>query len=271
MRNLKKFLALVMVVAMAVSFVVPAFAKSIDEYSDAAAAADALASKGELKEVYADAVQLMIDLSVMKGDGDTDNLRLGDGLSRAEFMVMLYKATSGGVAIENKEPSYSLMPAVFADTAGHWSKAYVNWAGTTGISAGYPGEEKNFKPDQPITFAEALLLCLKAIGFKTQNETGFVFDSQKIKSLAYEVGMLGHLYETDGGAIDRATACLLFDYTIFSEQIRYTYIGQRYMTGDDTVMAGAQKNPSWTLAEYAFHLVSGDFTIITDGVTFGLP
>ncbi|MDR0293047.1 MAG: hypothetical protein LBH95_02710 [Oscillospiraceae bacterium] len=36
-------------------------------------------------------------------------------------------------------------------------------------------------------------------------------------------------------------------------------------------MAGAQKNPSWTLAEYAFHLVSGDFTIITDGVTFGLP
>jgi hypothetical protein len=87
-----------------------------------------------------------------------------------------------------------------------------------------------------------------------------------ILSIATAVGMVGDLYWTEGGLIDRATACLLLNYTIVAEQVRYSVVtGERYRTGDSNVGGISGGNPSWTLLRTAFQLNVRTLTVISDG------
>ncbi|MCL2003198.1 MAG: hypothetical protein FWG72_04235 [Oscillospiraceae bacterium] len=275
MRNLKKLLALAVVLALSVSFVLPAMAfKTIDDFADAAAAKDVLADKGggALTVPYSNAVQFMIDLNVIEGadplgDGNLV-LALDKSLTRAEFAVMLYKALNGGSSIEESGQHFMAMtPGLFNDTAGTWYNGYANAFGTLGISAGVSGDPDNplFGGNQTITFNEALLLCMKAIGLNTDLEPNFSFDTMSILGIATQLGMVGDLYWMDGGLIDRATAALLLDYTIKARSVIYNITGAG-MGGYARARGAGAGDPNdsrWITTK--FGLVTETLTVLSDG------
>ena len=268
MTKLKRLLAIVMILALSVSFVLPAFAKTIDDFADADKANGALEGKGKLEDTYADAVQLMIDLQVMVGNAD-GSLNLGGTLTRAEFTVMLYKVLNGGSAIEVSGQNFALMPAHFTDITGEWYFAYANWVGVTGISAGV-GDGK-FEGWREINYDEALTLCMKSIGLDTTvggKETGWKYESAVVQSFAWQLGMLGDLYPMANGIhIDRAAACLLFEYTVKAPWIGYSPVtGVRYRrNGDADQSAGLAQIDDYNLLEKKFGYSKIKARIIADG------
>jgi hypothetical protein len=289
MRNLKKLLALTLVLALSLSLALPATAaKQIADFSDAAAARQVLdAKQAEMNgsNVYERAVQFMIDLNLMEGskEGESLNLNLGSDLTRAEFSVMLYKAYHGGRNIQTAGPNFVQMDSVAGDTVGHWAKAYANWAIVTGISAGI-GIDANgkvrFGPDRKISFDEALLLCMKAIGLDTDVEEtrGFVYPAG-VQAIAWQIEsstngrpMLGSLFATADGLIDRAATALLFEYTIRQWMIGYAPItGERFLydnTGANIMGLGTIQER--TLLRESFGLAENVFTVLTDGDWFGM-
>jgi hypothetical protein len=287
MRNLKKLLALTVVLALTMGLMVPAFAaKTVADFADSAnakAVLDAKAAAVGGKTVYEDAVNFMIDLNVIEGQsvaGSTNrNLALGSTLTRAEFAVMLYKAFSGGSSIEASGANYIQMESLAPDTAGHWAKGYANWMLSTGISAGIGGG--NFGPELTITFNEALLLCMKAIGLDTKIEEtrGFTYPGG-VQALAWAIEnaprnrpMLGDLFAIEAGLIDRAGAALLFNYTVRQFMVGYTPItGERFLYDgrSNSILGGTNTVAYRTLLSEKFGLDENTFTVLSDGEWFGI-
>jgi hypothetical protein len=239
MRNLKKLLALVVVLALSVSFVLPAMAKSITDFPDGADGLEFLKTKGNanVQSQYIDAIQLLIDLDVVAGSSNPDGpntLNLDKPLSRAEFAALLYKSMNGGVGIEENPqfPRYANM-VYFSDPAlvlgAAYPTAYVNWFTEQGITAGYP--DGTFRPNANITYLEAVLFCLKAIGLQTDllvPAFNFSADTIRIQRFADWADILGVTFPMGGadtGLIDRATAFLLLSYVMESEMIEHIVPG----------------------------------------------
>lgn len=273
MRNLKKLLAILLAATMLFSFGSLASAAAIKDAPDAAAAADVLAKYGtDLEKTYTNAVQLMVDLGVVVGD-DKGNLNLGKIYNRAEFAAMLYKSMNGGSSIA---ASYTMQTPYFKDVPStHWAVGYANWGGTTGLFAGYG--DGLFGPNDQITFEQGLLVTMKALGLNTKTEglDGLAWGGPAealVRNLAFNLGILGSLVSLDGKYINRAEACLLNEYFIRAEQIRYSVItGERYRTGDEDNAIGVWgQNDSSKLINTKFGLVEGAFTVISDGAFFAL-
>jgi hypothetical protein len=240
-----RLLALALALVLTMAGILSATAKSIDDFADASNARAVLAEKRAAtggSDVYEEAVQFMVDLNVMEGSAvagtNLRNLNLGSTLTRAEFAVMLYKMYNGGEPIEIGGSDFVNMGSVASDTANHWARPYANWIFTTGISAGVGigGDGKPlFAPNRSISFNEALLLCLKAIGIDTDIETyqGFTYPAG-VPDVALQIElatgnpMITNLFQTSEGLIDRATTALLFEYTIRQNMIDYTPTGERY-------------------------------------------
>ncbi|MCL2030340.1 MAG: hypothetical protein FWG93_02215, partial [Oscillospiraceae bacterium] len=268
MRNLKKLLALMLATAMVLSVGSFASANTIEDAPDAAKSATLLAQYGDLEDVYANAVQFMLDLGVVKGDGSTGELHLDAQYTRIQFAAMLYISMNGGASISTV---YSQMQPYFADIgSGHWGYGYANWAGVTGLFAG-TGENK-LAPDSLITIEEGLLVVMKALGLRTDLEglDALSWDGTAqrfVISLAHELGLFGNLLTLDtAGVLNRAEACLLNNYFISAQQIRYAIItGERYRTGQDNVFGLGGTNDPWSLLINKFGFAEAEFVLYADG------
>ncbi|MCL2004372.1 MAG: hypothetical protein FWG72_10315 [Oscillospiraceae bacterium] len=274
MRNLKKLLALAVVLALSVSFVLPAFAKTIDDFADADAAKEVLAEKGGLSGSYTRAVQLMIDLNVIEGadplgDGNLV-LALDKDLTRAEFSVMLYKALNGGSSIQESGRNFMMAPSVFADVPEDaWYKGYANAFAVLNISAGI-GPDANGNPqfggNNRITFDQALLLCMKAIGLNTDLESGFDWDFMAVLGVGYQLDMIGNLTWGTDYSIDRATAALLLQYTIEANWIGYnTFNGVRYRRDGSTIPGTTTTSDNYRLLNNVFGYTTKTLLVAADG------
>ncbi|MCL1807502.1 MAG: S-layer homology domain-containing protein [Oscillospiraceae bacterium] len=279
MRSAKKLLALVLTLTMALSFVLPAMAsRTIDDFDDATTAKAVLDAKSP-KDVYAEAVQNALDLKILTGsnvigsDGKVTatNLNLGSPLTRAEFAVMLYKAVNGGISINEGHPQMNTASAVsyYSDGKNHWAKGYMNWFATRGISAGIGDDEDGipqFAPDRPISFQEALLFSMRAIGIQPGREESFKYNLMSIVGIADELGMFEDLYwmddvnaDTGEYRIDRATACLLLWYTVQAPKVEYR-----------TNQSWRETDASKSLLITAYNYTKFDRTVISDGNWFAL-
>lgn len=91
------------------------------------------------------------------GDGEAD-YALDAAITRAELLTVLVRARGGTDAVQ----AYGGDPA-FADTAGHWSTAWVAvGAGLSQEPLGYP--DGTFHPDRAVTAAEAVAFVMKFLG-----------------------------------------------------------------------------------------------------------
>ncbi len=145
MKSFKKitslFVALTMIAAMLTNI---AFAEGV-AFSDVAQ-----------DDVHYQAIYNLVNRGVLNGYED-GTFKPDNTITRAEFAKVIMVSELGDSNI-----SASLV-ANFSDTNGHWANKYIAAAVNAGIINGYP--EGTFKPDNTVTYAEAVKMVVCALGY----------------------------------------------------------------------------------------------------------
>ena len=143
MRNLKKFLALVLAMLM-----VSACAVSVSAFDD---------QKSVDASVNALGINTLANLNVLVGDGNGD-FRPNDTLRRDEAAVVFSKLLAGkeGMKVEWTKGTSCL----FDDVEAQWSFTAINFAYTKGVMTGIG--DNLFNPEGTLTIEEALTATVKA-------------------------------------------------------------------------------------------------------------
>ena len=156
MKGSKKVLAGIMTAVMSVSsFGIQAFA-----------------SRGVPVDVegtrYEEPIQILQALDIMNGDGD-GKFRPDDTIKRSEVTKMAVLAMGLGDAAESAKGT-SQFPDVPTD---HWANGYINVATAQNLVVGY--DTGYFLPDKEITYAEAMTIFVRAMGYEVyaQSKGGF--------------------------------------------------------------------------------------------------
>ena len=97
-------------------------------------------------------------LNIMVGDEDGD-MRLQDKVTRAEFIKLASEISSYRKSIPTEQKTSPFSDVTFK----HWAAAYVKAGVENGIVSGYP--DSTFKPENNVTYAEALTMLLKILGY----------------------------------------------------------------------------------------------------------
>jgi len=142
MRNLKKVLALVIAFSMMLSVV--AFAG----YPDVPADAD-----------YADAVELLSALDIIKGD-DLGKFNPDNTITRAEAAAVVCRA----LGLENSAAGAKGITAFTDVAADHWATGYINLATQNGVINGHG--DGTFGPEDPVTYEQMVKMLVCALGFE---------------------------------------------------------------------------------------------------------
>lgn len=142
------------------------FVASLLAMSAVAASASAFAAVSADVEGtrYADSIQILSALDIMTGDGD-GNYRPNDTIIRSEVTKMIIHA----LGLEDAAASakgLSKFPDVPTD---HWANGYINIATSQGIVVG--DDEGNFRPNDKITYAEAMTIIVRALGYEKPAES----------------------------------------------------------------------------------------------------
>ena len=158
MRNLKKFLALVLAMMMTLSLMVTVNASSFKDDDD-------------INPVYGEAIDVLTELGVVKGYGEDDPNEgkfLPKGLiTRAEVAAILYRIVTGDVNDANVH--LYKYDSEFTDVnSDNWFAPYVNFCANNELVKGR-GNGK-FDPKANINGYEALVMILRAIGYNNPSE-----------------------------------------------------------------------------------------------------
>ena len=101
-------------------------------------------------------LQVLSALGVMNGD-ENGELHLSANITRAQFAKM-------AAALSNMKISDGVNAVPFDDVpAAHWAASYVAAAAAAGWLNGYP--DGSFRPEQPVTQAEAVTVFEKLLGY----------------------------------------------------------------------------------------------------------
>ena len=190
MKNFRKVLALVLVVATIFSFTAMASAAG---YKDAA----------DVSSTYAQAVDVLSAVGVLNGYEDGSFKPTSD-ISREEMAKMIAVLANAG---DDVSKLYATA-CTFADVAkDRWSASYVAYCAKTGIVAGRSAT--TFDPYGKVTGLETAKMLLVVLGFSAE-EQGYVGADWKINVLrdAKNVGLLNGFeagYDVDA-AITRQEA-----------------------------------------------------------------
>lgn len=117
---------------------------------------------------YEEPIQILQALDIMNGDGD-GKFRPDDTIKRSEVTKMAVLAMGLGDAAESAK-GVSNYPDVPVD---HWANGYINVATAQNLVVGYDTGE--FLPDKEITYAEAMTIFVRAMGYEVyaQSKGGF--------------------------------------------------------------------------------------------------
>ncbi len=123
---------------------------------------------------------LLSSLNIMSGDAN-GNWRLQDKVSRAECAKIAVAASS-----YRNYVSTSLRLSPFRDVPyTHWAAGYIKVAAVNNICKGYT--DATFRPNSQVTFAEAVTMMLKVLGY-TDDDFGDAYPNGQL-SLAKAIGL----------------------------------------------------------------------------------
>lgn len=218
MRNLKKFLALVLAMMMTLSLMVTVNAATPTDFSDG----------DKITAAYKEAVDVLSALEVVKGDDR--GFRPGETITRAEVSAILYRIVTGDVDDKNAELYKGAN--YFTDvTADRWYDGYVNYCANNGLVLGVGGGK--FNPNAPVTGYEALVMILRAIGYNNPKE--FSSGDWKLKASGYgrRLGITNNIAEARlvGPATREMVAEIMFQglkvptrkYTILNDYVKIEF------------------------------------------------
>lgn len=156
MSNLKKVLALVLVLALSLTMFAGAI-ETVLPYDDV----------DELTAEQLDSLKLLYALGVIKGD-DENSVNPTDTLTRGELCAILYRLYTGD-AEEKYVSTYSTDCPYFDDVEdGKWYVPYVNWAYIKGVVAGYGNG--NFGPMDNVDGVQAATMLARLVGYEIGSE-----------------------------------------------------------------------------------------------------
>ncbi|MBE7015424.1 MAG: S-layer homology domain-containing protein [Ruminococcaceae bacterium] len=107
---------------------------------------------------FVEPIRILQALDIMNGDGD-GKFRPNDTIKRSEVAKMAVLAMGLGDAAE-AAGGESVFPDVGTD---HWANGYINVANSQGLVVGY--DTGLFMPDNQITYAEAMTIFVRAMGY----------------------------------------------------------------------------------------------------------
>lgn len=117
---------------------------------------------------YEDPVQLLSALKIMIGD-ENGKFRLDDTIIRSEVAKMAIHTMGLDEAAEASKG-----PTKFDDVSEeHWANGYINLASQQGLIVG--DGDGNFRPNAPISYAEAMTIMVQATGYtvSAENQGGY--------------------------------------------------------------------------------------------------
>lgn len=203
MRKLKKVLSLFMVFVMSFGFVANA----------ATLPSDVIGTK------YEESVELLQALEIMVGDKDTGDFRLEDGIIRSEVAKIAVLISGLGDAAQTSAGK-TKFPDVPAD---HWATGYINVAASQGLVIG--DDLGNFRPDDKITFAEAVTIFTRALGYDVSAQDKGGFPNGYIV-VAGQIGVLKNGVSASAGEIaTRGIAAMLAFNSLTIDMMEKTGFG----------------------------------------------
>ncbi len=111
---------------------------------------------------YEESVNCLTKLEIVSGYPD-QTFRPENKITRAEIAKILLTAKGEKVDLTKVETSY------FDDvTSEHWALAYINAAYENKLIEGYG--DKTFKPDEEVTYAEAITMVIRMLGYRSNVE-----------------------------------------------------------------------------------------------------
>ena len=155
MKNFRKVLALILVVATLFSFVAMVSAKDADDYSDYD------------KVSYAEAVDVLSAIGILDGYPD-GTFRPANTIKRSEMAKMIAVLSNAGDDVSDLYAS----ACTFADAKNDWAASYIAYCAQTGIVAGR--NASTFDPNGKVTGLETakMLLCVLGFDAATQGYVG---------------------------------------------------------------------------------------------------
>ena len=182
MKNFRKVLALILVVATLFSFVAMVSAKDADDYSDYD------------KVSYAEAVDVLSAIGILDGYPD-GTFRPTNTIKRSEMAKMIAVLSNAGDDVSDLYAS----ACTFADAKNDWAASYIAYCAQTGIVAGR--NATTFDPNGKVTGIETAKMLLCVLGFDAATQ-GYVGTNWKTNILrdAKDHGLLNGFaadYEAD--------------------------------------------------------------------------
>ncbi|MCI8388065.1 MAG: S-layer homology domain-containing protein [Clostridiales bacterium] len=183
MRNLKKFLALVLAMLMVVS---------------AGAAVSAFDDVAEDNQ-YAAAIEKLAGYGIVNGTGD-GLFSPEDGVTRTQMAIMMARA------LNPAETNWEDGMAIFSDVT-EWYGA-IAYAYMNGIVNGVSTTEMLFNPDGGILYQDALIMAVRALGYSVSTSGNPYWLAAYSK--ATELGLTANMGVKDGAkALNRAECAQL--------------------------------------------------------------
>ncbi len=218
MLNLKKALALVLAVAMVMSFGVI----SASAYTDV-----------DDSDSYATAVQVLSGLGIIQGYEEDNTFRPNNTITRAEAATVIVRA----LGMEESAASMTGTTAFSDVAADHWASGYVNIAYQQGIIDGMG--DGTFCPSNPVTYEQMVKMIVCALGYTLKAEKNGGYPSGYL-AIASQEGITKGASGTIGGEAKRSTVARLVYNALdvkMMEQWTYTTDGKdEYTIGNKTLL-----------------------------------
>ena len=111
---------------------------------------------------YEESVKCLVKLEIINGYQDA-TFRPENNITRAEIAKILLTAKGEKIDTSKVDTSY------FEDvTSEHWALPYINAAYENKLIEGYG--DKTFKPDAEVTYAEAITMVIRMLGYRSNVE-----------------------------------------------------------------------------------------------------
>ncbi|MCC5909215.1 MAG: S-layer homology domain-containing protein [Clostridiaceae bacterium] len=201
---MKKLLSLVLVLSLVLGSFGMAFAAPSQNFTDVSDAN------------VAEAVDRLQAFGIVDGYED-GTYRPDQEISREEFAKLVVEALGLGLAAEA-----AMGATQFPDVPGNWwSAGYVNTAAGQGVIMGDPSG--NFRPQDTVSYAEALTMLVRALGYRDEWLSGSWPGNFVAK--AAELDITDGVRFAVGGNANRGSVAVMLNNTLDANIVRQTQYG----------------------------------------------
>ena len=207
MRNLKKFLALVLAMMMVMGLMVTVNAAT---FSDEA----------NINDAYMESVLLLNKIKVLLGD--ENGFRPKDSITRAEFAKLIYEIDTGDTDLANAGSWAGL--ANFSDVSDNaWYAGVVAYAQLQGYVKGDNDIGGTYRPDDRINGIEAFTALARVLGEKVEGDNWEIVAATKAGQLGLNAGVVsGSGYYVN--ATREMAAQLVYNTLFYTSEATYYYV-----------------------------------------------